>query len=97
MGIVGRVKMGLVEGKVAIITGAGANIGEACAKMLAKNGASVVVADINMDGAERVAGEINASGSTAMARERSSAAKSVVARSAQKRVGAVMTASYRRP
>ncbi|MCW1402491.1 SDR family NAD(P)-dependent oxidoreductase [Novosphingobium sp.] len=59
--------MGLVEGKVAIVTGAGANIGEACAKMLAAQGASVVVADINLAGAERVADEIAAAGGTAMA------------------------------
>ena len=59
--------MGLVKGKVAIVTGAGANIGEACAKMLATQGASVVVADINLAGAERVAGEITAAGGTAMA------------------------------
>lgn len=58
--------MGLVEGKVAIVTGAGANIGEACAKMLASQGASVVVADINLAGAERVASEITAVGGTAM-------------------------------
>jgi NAD(P)-dependent dehydrogenase (short-subunit alcohol dehydrogenase family) len=56
---------GLVQGKVAIITGAGANIGEACAKMLAAQGAKVVVADINVEGAERVAGEIVASGGKA--------------------------------
>jgi len=60
-------KMGLVLGKIAIVTGAGANIGEACAKMLARQGASVVVADINIAGAERVAGEIAAAGGTAMA------------------------------
>lgn len=59
--------MGLVEGKVAIVTGAGANIGEACAKMLADHGASVVVADINLTGAERVAAEIVAAGGTAIA------------------------------
>ncbi len=59
--------MGLVEGKVAIVTGAGANIGEACAKMLAAQGASVVVADINLAGAQRVADEIAAAGGTAMA------------------------------
>jgi NAD(P)-dependent dehydrogenase (short-subunit alcohol dehydrogenase family) len=60
-------KMGLVQDKVAIITGAGANIGEACAKMLAAQGAKVVVADINVEGAERVAGEIVARGGTAFA------------------------------
>jgi NAD(P)-dependent dehydrogenase (short-subunit alcohol dehydrogenase family) len=54
--------MGLVQDKVAIVTGAGANIGEACAKMLASHGAKVVVADINAEGAERVAGEITTSG-----------------------------------
>ena len=59
--------MGLVEGKVAIVTGGGANIGEACAKMLASHGASVVVADINLEGAERVAAEIAAAGGTAVA------------------------------
>lgn len=59
--------MNLVENKVAIVTGGGANIGEACAKMLAKNGAKVVVADINTEGAERVAGEINAGGGDAFA------------------------------
>jgi len=59
--------MGLVDAKIAIVTGAGANIGEACARMLAAQGASVVVADINLAGAERVAGEIGAAGGTAMA------------------------------
>jgi NAD(P)-dependent dehydrogenase (short-subunit alcohol dehydrogenase family) len=57
----------LVEGKVAIVTGAGANIGEACAKMLAAQGAKVVVADINVEGAKRVAGVIVANGGTAFA------------------------------
>ena len=59
--------MGLVEGKVAIVTGAGANIGEACARMLAAQGANVILADINLAGAERVAEDISASGGTAMA------------------------------
>jgi NAD(P)-dependent dehydrogenase (short-subunit alcohol dehydrogenase family) len=59
--------MGLVEGKVAIVTGGGANIGEACAKMLASHGASVAIADINEAGAQRVAAEIGEAGGTAIA------------------------------
>jgi NAD(P)-dependent dehydrogenase (short-subunit alcohol dehydrogenase family) len=59
--------MGLVKGKFAIVTGGGANIGEACAKMLASHGASVVIADINLDGARRVASEIGEAGGTAIA------------------------------
>ena len=59
--------MGLVEGKIAVVTGAGANIGEACVRMLAQQGASVVVADINLAGAQRVAEEIGAAGGTAIA------------------------------
>jgi NAD(P)-dependent dehydrogenase (short-subunit alcohol dehydrogenase family) len=59
--------MGLVDGKIAIVTGAGANIGEACAKMLAAHGATVVVADINIEGAKRVEREIVASGGSAFA------------------------------
>ena len=35
--------MGLLDGKVAIITGAGGGLGEAYAKLFAKEGASVVV------------------------------------------------------
>ncbi len=49
--------MGRLEGKVAIVTGAGSGIGEATARVMAREGASVVVADINAATAERVAGE----------------------------------------
>jgi NAD(P)-dependent dehydrogenase (short-subunit alcohol dehydrogenase family) len=67
MEVAGGMIEGLVQGKVAIVTGGGANIGEACAKMLAANGACVIVADINVPGAERVAGEITALGGNAFA------------------------------
>ena len=38
--------MGLLDGKVAIITGAGNGLGEAYAKLFAKEGAAVVVNDL---------------------------------------------------
>jgi len=47
-----------LEGKVAIVTGSGSGIGEATARLMAREGASVVVADIDGPAAERVAGEI---------------------------------------
>jgi len=49
---------GRLEGKVAIVTGAGSGIGEATARLMADEGASVVVADIDGSAAERVAGEL---------------------------------------
>lgn len=53
------------EGRVALVTGAGSGIGEACAKRLAAGRASVVVADVNLDGARRVVAEIIETGGLA--------------------------------
>jgi len=39
--------MGLLEGKVAAITGAGSGMGKACARVFAREGAMVVVSDIS--------------------------------------------------
>ncbi len=55
------------SGKVAVVTGAGAGIGEASAKRLALEGAAVLVTDIAGDAAERVASEIRDAGGTARA------------------------------
>ncbi|HSP25594.1 MAG TPA: SDR family NAD(P)-dependent oxidoreductase [Saliniramus sp.] len=55
--------------KVGIVTGAGSGIGEAIARELAREGAVVVVADLDMDAARRVADEILGAGGTAHAFE----------------------------
>lgn len=59
--------MGQFDEKVGIITGAGGGIGQAYAEALAREGAAVVVADINAEGAQRVAAGIRAEGGTALA------------------------------
>jgi NAD(P)-dependent dehydrogenase (short-subunit alcohol dehydrogenase family) len=58
-----------LQGRVAIVSGSGANIGEACARALAGAGAQVVLADINIAGAEAVAGDIRRSGGDAFAHQ----------------------------
>jgi len=49
-----------LEGKTAIVTGAGSGFGEGMAKRFAEEGANVVIADLDGDKAERVAEEIGA-------------------------------------
>ncbi|AEC20131.1 short-chain dehydrogenase/reductase SDR [Pusillimonas sp. T7-7] len=53
--------MGQLEGKVALITGAGSGFGEGTAKLFAREGAKVVIADLNEQAANRVASEIGSS------------------------------------
>jgi NAD(P)-dependent dehydrogenase (short-subunit alcohol dehydrogenase family) len=75
-GMEGDVMAGLLDGKVAIITGAGGGLGEAYAKLFAKEGAAVVVNDLggSRDGsgagtsaaAQKVVDEIVAAGGRAV-------------------------------
>jgi 3-oxoacyl-[acyl-carrier protein] reductase len=54
-----------LEHKVAVITGSGSGFGEGIAKIFAREGASVVVSDINAAGGKRVAGDITDAGGAA--------------------------------
>jgi NAD(P)-dependent dehydrogenase (short-subunit alcohol dehydrogenase family) len=56
-----------LDGKVALITGAGHGMGRAGALAFADAGASVVVADIRQEAAEDTAGEVRARGGQALA------------------------------
>ncbi len=54
-----------IEGKTALVTGAGGGLGKAAAEALATHGAIVVVADIRLDEAQSVAEGIRAGGGRA--------------------------------
>ncbi len=56
-----------VEGRIAIVTGAGAGLGRAHAHYLASKGAKVVVNDVSAEAAARVAAELVAEGFEALA------------------------------
>ena len=54
--------MDRLKDKVAIITGAGAGIGEATARLFADEGAKVALLDVAMEPLEKVVADINAGG-----------------------------------
>ena len=58
--------MGRLEGKVAFITGAGSGIARAAARLFAREGASVAVAEIQADLGRRTAEEVGAEGGRAI-------------------------------
>ena len=61
--------MELLANKVAIVTGGGSGIGESSARKLAKHGAKVILADLNLPAAEAVAADIKSQGGEAAALE----------------------------
>lgn len=57
----------VLDGHAAIVTGAGGDVGRACAFALSRGGAAVCVCDLNPDRAETVAAEIQERGGKALA------------------------------
>jgi NAD(P)-dependent dehydrogenase (short-subunit alcohol dehydrogenase family) len=58
---------GMLEGKVALVTGGGSGIGRATAVIMAREGARVAVSDLSKDGIEATVGLINAGGGQGIA------------------------------
>jgi meso-butanediol dehydrogenase/(S,S)-butanediol dehydrogenase/diacetyl reductase len=54
-----------LKDKVALVSGSASGIGEASAKTFAREGAKLIIADINAEGGHRVVNEIRAAGGTA--------------------------------
>jgi NAD(P)-dependent dehydrogenase (short-subunit alcohol dehydrogenase family) len=65
--LTGRKLLSLLDGKVAIITGAGGGLGSGYAKLLASEGASVVVNDFQAEAAQAVVAAIEQAGGRAVA------------------------------
>ncbi len=58
--------MGMLDDRVAVITGSGRGIGKAAALMMAREGAAVVVSDLDAEPAEETVKEITAAGGKAV-------------------------------
>ena len=58
--------MNRLQDKVAVITGSGSGMGASAAKLFSREGAKVVVVDLNADAGQSVADDINKSGGEAI-------------------------------
>jgi NAD(P)-dependent dehydrogenase (short-subunit alcohol dehydrogenase family) len=58
--------MGLVQGKVALITGGASGIGRAASLIFAREGASVAVADLNLEGCDETVAMVKRAGGDAI-------------------------------
>ena len=69
-----------LKDQVAIVTGAGRNIGEEVSKLLAREGAKIAVVDMDKERGEKVASDIRAAGGEAMALVANVASESEIGR-----------------
>jgi NAD(P)-dependent dehydrogenase (short-subunit alcohol dehydrogenase family) len=76
--------MGVLGGRAALLTGAATGIGRATAILFAREGASVVIADINTSGGHKTAAEITESGGRAWFQEADVASTADVGRLVEK-------------
>ena len=75
-----------LKSRVAIVTGAASGIGMAIAEAMSREGASVIIADINIEGAEKVARDISKSGGRALAVKADVSKENEVEQMAQKTI-----------
>ena len=76
-----------LKDKVALITGGARGIGQAIAMTFAKEGADIVIADVNLEIAQKTASEIESLGRKALALEMDVTNYTAVERSEERRVG----------
>ena len=57
---------GLLEGRISLVTGAGSGIGRATSLVMAREGATVVVSDVNADGGEETLSAVKEAGGGGM-------------------------------
>ncbi|UZW58274.1 SDR family oxidoreductase (plasmid) [Sphingobium sp. JS3065] len=56
----------MLDGKVYVVTGGAAGIGEACARAISASGGHVVIGDLDLDSAEQLAAELSDNGQKAI-------------------------------
>jgi NAD(P)-dependent dehydrogenase (short-subunit alcohol dehydrogenase family) len=79
---------GMTEGKIALVTGGGSGIGRAAARIFAREGAKVMVSDVNVSGGEETVALIQEAGGdaafTACDVSREAAVEALVARTVER-------------